>query len=509
MTTTTLMPDAPPATPSAQMAQPVVCEPAAPRLARPAAPNLNGTRNGWAMRAVYFLSDVVAFAASLAIARCLTSFASGSAAFAVSIIELKLYALWAIGLVAAAALQQTYAAIPPRPVRKFRGWVLGATSVFAAIVGSALLLGVGGPAIYFTLLVATGAAVLLASFCRALCRIVFGRTSWWGTRLIVVGGGELVARAYADLAREPQWGLRPVGFVDDLADAHDAGSEACLGTLDQLEGLAVELKLDWALVAVHSFDAEVLSEVLSRASGRIKHWIILPPLERFPSLWLEACEAARRPALAITNRLRSGWSLPLKRTLDLAVALTLGIAVLPLVALIVVLIRCSSPGPIFYGQERIGRLGRRFKAWKFRTMLPDADAVLARYLQEHPELAAEWKANHKLRSDPRVTWIGRWLRSTSLDELPQVWNVIVGEMSLVGPRPIVTSEIDKYAEHYEQYVQVLPGITGLWQVSGRNNTTYDERVALDVYYVQNWSLWLDIYILACTAKVVLLCEGAY
>jgi Undecaprenyl-phosphate galactose phosphotransferase WbaP len=489
--------------------EPVVCQSATPRRVPTATANRHGTRNGWAMRAVYFLSDVAAFVVSLALAKCLTSLASGSAAFTVSIIELKLYVLWAIGLVAAAALQQTYAAIPPRPVRKFRGWVLGAMTVCAVIVAAALLFGVGSTATYLTLLVATGAAVLLASFCRALCRIAFGRASWWGTRLIVVGGGELVARAYAELAREPQWGLRPVGFVDDAADAPDVASESCLGTLDQLEDLAAKLKLDWALVAVHSFDADELSEVLSRASGRIKHWIILPPLERFPSLWLEACEAARRPALAITNHLRSGWSLPLKRALDLAVALTLGIAVLPLVALIVVLIRFSSTGPIFYGQERIGRFGRRFKAWKFRTMLPDADAVLARYLREHPELAAEWKANHKLRSDPRVTWIGRWLRSTSLDELPQVWNVIVGEMSLVGPRPIVTAEIDKYAEHYEQYAQVLPGITGLWQVSGRNNTTYDERVALDVYYVQNWSLWLDIYILACTAKVVLLCEGAY
>jgi Undecaprenyl-phosphate galactose phosphotransferase WbaP len=508
MTTTTIVSEAPAEVPSVAR-ESVICQSAAPRRMPATEANGHGTRNGWAMRAAYFLSDVLAFAASLAVAKCLTSLASGSARFAVSIVELKLYVLWAIGLVAVAALQQTYAAIPPRPVRKFRGWVLGAMTVCVAIVGAAMLLGVGATAIYVTLLVATGAAVLLASFCRALCRIVFGRAAWWGTRLIVVGGGELVARAYADLAREPQWGLRPVGFVDEAADAHDAGAEACLGTLDQLDDLAVRLKLDWALLAVHSFDADEFSEVLSRASGRIKHWIILPPLERFPSLWLEACEAARRPALTITNRLRSGWSVPLKRALDLSVALTLGIAVLPLVALIVVLIRLSSPGPIFYGQERIGRYGRRFKAWKFRTMLPDADAVLARYLQEHPELAAEWKANHKLRSDPRVTWIGRWLRSTSLDELPQVWNVIVSEMSLVGPRPIVTAEIDKYAEHYEQYVQVLPGITGLWQVSGRNNTTYDERVALDVYYVQNWSLWLDVYILACTAKVVLLCEGAY
>src|SRR6185436_3562805 len=170
------------------------------------------------------------------------------------------------------------------------------------------------------------------------------------------------------------------------------------------------------------------------------------------------------------------------------------------------LIRIDSVGPAFYGHERIGRGRRKFKAWKFRSMRRDADKVLNDYLEKHPELREAWERDHKLKDDPRVTRVGQFLRKTSLDELPQIWNVLMGEMSLVGPRPIVAAEIDKYAEHYEHYVQVLPGITGLWQVSGRNNTTYNERVALDVYYVQNWSVWLDIYILACTAKVVLLCE---
>jgi Undecaprenyl-phosphate galactose phosphotransferase WbaP len=211
----------------------------------------------------------------------------------------------------------------------------------------------------------------------------------------------------------------------------------------------------------------------------------------------------------VTNRLRQPWAQAAKRVFDLTLLLALGLATLPLIGAIALLVRLTSPGAIFYAQERIGRHGRRFKAWKFRTMLPDADVVLSEYLQLHPGPAAEWKANHKLRFDPRVTWIGRILRSTSLDELPQIWNVLLGEMSFVGPRPIVAAEIDKYAEHYEHYLQVPPGITGLWQVSGRNNTTYDERVALDVYYVQNWSLWLDLYILGCTAKVVFLCEGAY
>ena len=136
-------------------------------------------------------------------------------------------------------------------------------------------------------------------------------------------------------------------------------------------------------------------------------------------------------------------------------------------------------------------------------MLPNADAVLARYLLEHPELAAEWKANHKLRCDPRVTWVGRWLRSTSLDELPQVWNVIVGDMSLVGPRPIVTAEIDKYAEHYEQYAQVLPGITGLWQVEARDNPSFEAYRRLDLFYVENWSITLDLLIIVGTMEQVI------
>lgn len=469
-----------------------------------------GTRNGWPMRLVYFVSDFGSFGLSLVMAKGLITLVTANWGGAIPAQEAKLYVLWVAGLIAVSGVQRTYAAFPPRPVRKFRGWVIGALSVCATIVGAAWLLEAGSWLAALTLGLATLSAVLLASFCRALCRIVFGKARWWGTRLVVVGGGELAAQTYADLLREPQWGLRPVGIVDETGLAvEDLDRSDSSLRMEQLDALAAEQNCNRALVAVHSFDTAELSELLSHSSGRIKHWIILPPLAQFPSMWLEACEAARRPAFTVTNRLRSGWSLPLKRFLDLSVSLSLGLLVLPLVVLIVVLVRLSSPGPAFYGQERIGRFGRRFKAWKFRTMLPNADDVLQRYLELHPDLAAEWQANHKLRIDPRVTWIGKWLRAISLDELPQVWNVIVGDMSLVGPRPIVAAEIDKYAEHYEQYVQVLPGITGLWQVSGRNNTTYEERVALDVYYVQNWSLWLDVYILACTAKVVLLCEGAY
>ncbi len=142
-------------------------------------------------------------------------------------------------------------------------------------------------------------------------------------------------------------------------------------------------------------------------------------------------------------------------------------------------------------------------------MVCNSDEVLRQYLNAHPQAREEWLADHKLRDDPRVTTIGRWLRSSSLDELPQLWNVLKGEMSVVGPRPIVEAEVEKYGEIFELYKAVRPGITGLWQVCGRNDTTYHQRVRLDRYYVRNWSVWLDAYILARTAYVVFRRRGAY
>ncbi|MCK4830574.1 sugar transferase, partial [bacterium] len=150
-----------------------------------------------------------------------------------------------------------------------------------------------------------------------------------------------------------------------------------------------------------------------------------------------------------------------------------------------------------------------FKAWKFRTMVPNADQLLAEYLEKDPELREEWETSYKLRRDPRITRVGKILRKLSLDELPQLWNVLVGEMSLVGPRPIISDEIKFYGAVFDMYALVRPGITGLWQVSGRNDSSYEYRVRLDKHYISNWSIWLDLYILALTVKAVFFGKGAY
>ncbi|MEO0972370.1 MAG: sugar transferase, partial [Pseudomonadota bacterium] len=173
-----------------------------------------------------------------------------------------------------------------------------------------------------------------------------------------------------------------------------------------------------------------------------------------------------------------------------------------------VLIRLSG-GPILFRQRRIGRRGEMFSCWKFRTMVPDAQQALQRVLDADPAARAEWQRDQKLRDDPRVTRIGNFLRRTSLDELPQLLNVLRGEMSLVGPRPVVKDELVRYGSRARYYLSVKPGLTGLWQISGRNDTSYSRRVALDVFYVKNCSLQFDIWILWRTVGVVLCGFGAY
>jgi lipopolysaccharide/colanic/teichoic acid biosynthesis glycosyltransferase len=197
-----------------------------------------------------------------------------------------------------------------------------------------------------------------------------------------------------------------------------------------------------------------------------------------------------------------------KRAFDLAFGTALALASFPAAILIALAVVIQSGGPVFYSQQRVGRGGRSISVWKFRTMVVEADAVLQQYLDRDPALAAEWRQNRKLRRDPRVTGIGRLLRKTSLDELPQLWNVIRGDMSLVGPRPVVADELGRYGANSSLYLAVKPGLTGLWQTSGRNNTTYDHRVKLDSEYVRTWSIAKDLQIVLNTIPAVVRGAGA-
>lgn len=316
--------------------------------------------------------------------------------------------------------------------------------------------------------------------------------------------GLVVAGRFAPLhSNEPQDHL---DFLDEAAELEFERKVPYLGTEDdlQLEAQANsvyclcivdgnELASQASLVAAGQFFPEVLW-ISTRGDSRLANSVASLGLAN--GVWVQ--EALLHPSARLQKRL-----------LDLAIVVPGIVLLSPLFLAIGLLVKMSSRGPILFSHQRVGWWGEPIRTWKFRSMVTNAQEVLADYLAEHPELTEEWERNHKLKNDPRITWIGRFLRKSSLDELPQLWNVLMGEMSLVGPRPIVREEIAKYGGAFQDYVRVPPGITGLWQVSGRNNTTYEERLLLDGYYVRNWSPWLDIYILIRTVKTVVCCEGAY
>jgi Undecaprenyl-phosphate galactose phosphotransferase WbaP len=198
-----------------------------------------------------------------------------------------------------------------------------------------------------------------------------------------------------------------------------------------------------------------------------------------------------------------------KRAFDLCVVFFLLPVLLPLFFVISLVLESTSPGPVFFSHRRIRKDGDFFQMWKFRTMCVNSAEVLEEYLRSHPEANEEWLTTHKLKNDPRITRFGAFLRRTSLDELPQVWNVLNGTMSFVGPRPIVSAEIEKYGSCFDCYCRVKPGLTGLWQVSGRSKVSYGRRIALDCEYVQTWSLWRDFMIVLKTFSAVLKQDGAF
>jgi Undecaprenyl-phosphate galactose phosphotransferase WbaP len=343
---------------------------------------------------------------------------------------------------------------------------------------------------------------------RNTARRVLSWFGWWGFPTLVCGDDVVAVKVSHWIASNPRLGLRPVGVIGDAERLDADGEPWYAGPWSAAHDVACERGAYWAVVAPADGYSNTVATAIAEHLGSMPFIHVLSEPSGLPDHW------SHRELEGLTGiHLQQNLMLPLprvtKRLMDVSAALVVGILLLPLLFYIAVAVKLSSRGRVIYGHERIGRGGRRFRAWKFRTMFENAGDVLEYYLEQNPELREEWEQDQKLRYDPRVTRIGRFIRKTSLDELPQLWNVIRGEMSLVGPRPIVTAEIAKYGPYYELYTIVKPGITGLWQVSGRNNTTYEERVHLDAYYVRNWSPWLDLYLLLKTVRIVLFAKGAY
>jgi undecaprenyl-phosphate galactose phosphotransferase len=271
-------------------------------------------------------------------------------------------------------------------------------------------------------------------------------------------------------------------------------------------------ELSTVFVNSKGWDLDTLKQLLSSQIKKKHEVIFIPLIDDYDLTHSHIYELSntRTNLIIYQNRLKSKYRQILQQVFNYVLALLSLPILLPLIALFALLIKKESKGPVFFTHNRIGQHGKVIPTLKFRSMFHNSKERLEKLLAENEELREEWEGTYKIKNDPRVTKMGAWLRKTSLDELPQIFNVLMGQMYFVGPRPVIQDEIDKhYKKDAEYYHMVKPGITGLWQVSGRSDTDYEFRVSTDKWYVLNWSLWLDIVILIKTFKVVLLRKGAY
>jgi Undecaprenyl-phosphate galactose phosphotransferase WbaP len=355
-------------------------------------------------------------------------------------------------------------------------------------------------------------SIILLPFMRDLTRTIGIRIGLWGEPVAIIGFGSQGQWALQYFRRNLKLGVRPVVVMDlrEINDYDDPGvqvlkiDDLMLGRkFNQLTGVKT------AVVALADVPPDFLDYITANRQGGFDRLILIPSLEQISSYGAVSFDFGGVLGLEVRHNLLDLRQRIFKRILDLSIVVFGGLITSPIILTIFILVLLDTRGDPFYRQSRIGKNGKRFSALKFRTMVKNADAVLLDYLEKYPDLKKEWAANFKLKNDPRVTKIGQFLRKYSLDELPQLVNVIRGEMSLVGPRPIVDNEMHYYGDVLGPYTWVRPGITGLWQVSGRSDTTYAERVHLDEYYIRNWSIWLDVFVLAKTISAVLRREGAY
>jgi Undecaprenyl-phosphate galactose phosphotransferase WbaP len=341
---------------------------------------------------------------------------------------------------------------------------------------------------------------------RALTRRLLVRKEEWGVPVVVYGNDETASHVISVLQKERGLGYQPVGIFDqdEPAGSKIMGVPVLGGLNDATKSAAV------ALLAAPVIPREQLASLLESSLAGYRKVIIIPDLLDIPSLWVQARDFMGVLGLEVTRNLLSPIALLGKIAAEVGLVLLLSPLWAPLGLLLTLFVWIEDRHNPIYAQERVGRHGKRFRAFKFRTMVPDAERALQAMIEQDPEVEAEWKRNSKLRNDPRITRAGRFLRRTSLDELPQLLNVLKGEMSLVGPRPLPAYHHDKLPERVRSLrEQVLPGITGLWQVSGRSEAGDAGMERWDAYYVRNWSPWLDIVILVRTFRAVWTGRGAY
>lgn len=331
--------------------------------------------------------------------------------------------------------------------------------------------------------------------------------------LVIIGGGDATVAFIRNINEDTGMGAyKVVGIVDDAEpEADELKPYKRLGGFKDIEKVIKDTSVNNVLISVPHLQQDEIQSIIHRVQPLVKNMCIIPNLMDVPmgGIDIETMFNEKIMLIRIRNNLERNINKIIKYVFDMVLTLFGTILISPILVAIAIWIYKDSPGPVIFKHMRIGKNGREFPCYKFRSMCVDAKEKLDELLKNDPQARAEWEKDFKLKHDPRITKSGAFLRRTSLDELPQLFNVLKGEMSLVGPRPIVRAEMERYGEYINDYLMVKPGIAGMWQCSGRSDIDYPERVRMDSWYVRNWSVWLDIMILWRTFKAVFAKKGAY
>ena len=332
------------------------------------------------------------------------------------------------------------------------------------------------------------------------------------TPVIIIGAGKTAELLVKTLRKDPGMGYKIIGLLEDhKVQSGILDDYPVLGGFADAERVIQETGVKRVFVAAPGLGDNALGMLIYRIQPLVENMGLITNLVGVPTgtVEVESIFSEKLLILRLKNNLARPFNRCIKTILDYVLTIIGTILISPVLLFIAAWIYHDSPGKVIFKHVRIGKNGKPFPCYKFRTMVTNSREILEDLLAKDPAARAEWERDFKLKNDPRITKSGAFLRKTSLDELPQLFNVLLGEMSLVGPRPIIQKELARYGEFVDDYLMVKPGITGMWQVNGRSDTTYDERVQMDSWYVRNWSVWLDFMLLFRTIKAVLAGKGAY
>lgn len=406
------------------------------------------------------------------------------------------------------SLRHLYPGIGLGAVEEFQSLTIGISVMFIMVSTVSLALQEGEAMSRFVFVSFWMASMVCVPACRRLARHMMTLVNVWGEPMAIIGPEKAATRLFEYFKKDKKIGLKPLFIFVPMSEAREIRTKLPIYFRDNLEAVVEQNHIRTAAVLYEEMDE--VEPIVNRYRETFERLVLFNVHGNH--LYLNKVSVQHYGdliSLQVHHRLLDPSAQAIKRVMDTMIAGVLLVALLPFFLLVAVAIFIDSPGSILYRQIRLGKRGKLFNMYKFRTMYPNADAVLEAYFRQHPDAQEEWDRHQKLKKDPRITTVGRFLRRFSIDELAQLWNVLKGEMSLVGPRPILQNQEKLYGEHFQHYLRVTPGISGLWQINGRNQTTFARRAELDMEYVISWSGWLDIYIIIRTIWIVLRRDGAY